>query len=276
MRRLVGILLCPVILFSISTALVAQEHPAGVKPEATRSGSLKVGPIKELRKGVDAWPQIITPDNPPMQRVNATLTALNLRLAQALRNCDQNYLEWLKLMGDAVEGKTSTSGDRSRKVKVTMEGPRFLSLVATDEVVFCGGAHPDADRNAMVFDVTTGALVDWSTPVANSAGASPKVGSGLDGATASRLAFPALEKINVSRADAECKDAFGLPQSFVIWPDAKKGTLIVQEADLPHVVQACAKEIALTMNEARKLGFDESLLRAIELGHRQSVASPSH
>src|SRR5258708_26253018 len=42
-----------------------------------------------------------------------------------------------------------------------MKGPRFLSLV-TNEGYFCAGAaHPDSDELALVFDLTTGRLVDW-------------------------------------------------------------------------------------------------------------------
>ena len=273
MRRPVVALLCLLVYFVAPTASVNAGQTASGNPKAAGVANFKIEPIKTLRKGVDAWPLIVNPGTPAELLVNSTLTQLNLRLALALRDCDVGALESLKLMGEQAGPRGSVSEDWSRKVQVTMTGPRFLSIVATDET-FCGGAHPDADRNALVFDMTTGALVEWSALVAKPSGAASEAGSGLDGTTSIRLVFPALEKINASRADAESKDAFWLPQSFLIWPDAQKGSLIVQEADLPHVVQSCAIEIALTIDEARKLGFDESLLNAIEQAHRRFVSKP--
>ncbi len=272
MKPVTALLYSLFVVFYSTMLLPAQDPHSNVKPSTGQT--VKIGPIKQLRKGVDAWPLIENADSSTARRVNATLMQMNRKLKSTLRECDTHYLMWAKLVDLKSTGKASPAYDWERKVKVTMAGPHYLSIVATDDFVFCGGAHPDSDRNAMVFDMTTGALVDWSALVAKSAGASSERGSGLDGATASRLFFPALEKINASRADAECKDAFWLPQSFLIWPDADKGGLIVQEADLPHVVQACANEIDLTLEQARKLGFDESLLTAIKQAHGQIAATP--
>jgi len=51
-------------------------------------------------------------------------------------------------------------------------------------------------------------------------------------------------------------------------------TLVAEAIGVPHVVQACAEEIPLTMEQARKLGFDESLVSAIEQAHARAVAAP--
>jgi hypothetical protein len=245
----------------------------------TAAGNLGIEPVKEIRKGVDAWPLILNPDTPVAKRVNETLTRLNRSLAQALHDCDADYLRWQKLVGHLASGQDQMSTDWSRKIDVTMEGPRFLSLVASDEI-FCGGAHPDGGRMAMVFDMSTGAQVSWTELVAKSAGASPYTGTFWDGSTAGALVLPALQKMNVDSnvdsADADCKDAFQNPQPFLIWPDAKHETLVAQPFDLPHVVQACANEIALTMDQARKLGFDEVLLSAIQQAHSWTAVKPAH
>jgi hypothetical protein len=218
---------------------------------------------------VDAWPLIVNPDTPAAKRVNETLTRLNRSLAQALRDCDADYLRSQKVLGHLVGSHDQMSTDWSRKIDVTMEGPRFLSLVASDEI-FCGGAHPDGGQMAMVFDMSIGAPVNWTELVAKSAGASPYAGTAWDGTTVGALVLPALQKMNAASADAECKDAFQNPQPFLIWPDAKHETLVAQPFDLPHVVQACANEIQLTMDQARKLGFDEVLLSAIQQAHRRT------
>jgi len=49
---------------------------------------------------------------------------------------------------------------------------------------------------------------------------------------------------------------------------------VAQTFDLNHAADGCANEIGLTMGQLRKLGFDESVLRAIEQAHRQIAATP--
>ena len=172
-------------------------------------------------------------------------------------------------MGDAAKGPDPASEDWSRSVQVTMRGPRFLSLVAIDSYVNCGGAHPESNTMAMVFDITTGTPVNWPAMLAKSPGASSFVDSVADGSKVGALILPSLAKIYAAQAGADCKEAFQDPQSFLIWPDAKQGTLVVQAFDLPHVVQACAEPLNLTIAQARELGFNETLLTAIEQAHRQ-------
>jgi hypothetical protein len=265
MRQFAALLLGPMIVFSASAALVARGQSAGGRSQATSSEMVNVGPIRKLRKGVDAWPIIGRPDNSATRQINETLAQLNLRLAQSLRECDSD----LKTMEDGQNKKNSVQGDWSRKVKVTMEGPRFLSLVAIDEFVFCGGAHPDRDTMALLFDIASGTLLDWTSLVARSAG--PLKGSDTvsDGSTVEALVLPALQKMNFAVHEGDCKDAIVQPKSFLIWPDAKQGRLVVYPFDLPHVIQVCAKGIELTMNQARELGFDEGLLDAIARAHYQ-------
>src|ERR1039457_6752545 len=177
-------------------------------------------------------------------------------------------LESIKQTGDAAGPRDKVSEDWSRKVVVTMQGPRFLSLVATHEYVNCGGAHPDSDTMAMVFDITTGTPVSWPAMVTKSAGAAAILGAVSDGSKVGVLVLPALAKINLAAANEDCRDAFQDPQPFQLWPDAKNGALVAQAFDLPHVVAACAIEIPLSMAQARALGFDEGLLGAIEQAHR--------
>ena len=266
MKRLIAVLLSLSALSAAFAAVLLGALCINGNAQTPPAGNLRMEPIKQLRKGVDAWPLIVSPGTPAAQRVNETLTRLNRQLAQSLHDCDAGYESWFKAVGHPEDGQNQISADWSRTIKVTMEGPRFLSLVASDET-FCGGAHPNGDVITMVFDMTTGAPVDWTEMVAKSAGASANSAVGT-------LVLPALQKMNLAAADADCKDVFQDPQPFLMWPDAKRGTLVAQPCDLPHVVQACANEINLTMDQARKLGFDESLLTAIEHAHRQTSVAP--
>ena len=255
------------IVFAASTTI-------SVSAQSPKTAEFRVEPVKQLRKGVDAWPLIVLPSTPAAQKVNATLTRQNGLLIQSLNDCDRNLREWMK-MSHFPSGKNEVEKDWLRKVKVTMLDSHFLSLLATDEV-FCGGAHPDSDTSTMVFDMKTGLQVNWLTMVAGSAGASEFSDTISDGRTVSGLVLPALQKVNIAATDPDCKDAFRDRQSFLVWPDAKNGTLVALPFDLPHVVQACAREINLTMEQARKIGFDERLLSAIDLAHDRAVGTPKH
>lgn len=275
MQRLIAVLLNPSALSAAFVAVLLGGLCVSGNAQTPAAGNLRTEPVKQFRKGVDAWPLIVSPDTPAAQRVNDTLTQLNHQLAQSLHDCDADYEGWLKGVGHSEDGQNQISADWLRTIKVTMGGPRFLSLVATDET-FCGGAHPDSDVIAMVFDMTTGAPVDWTKMVAKSPVASVNSTTLSDGKTTGTLILPALQKISLAAADADCKDVFQGQQPFLMWPDAKRGTLVAQPCDLPHVVQACAIEIHLTMDHARKLGFDESLLTAIEQAHRRTTVTSKH
>jgi len=256
----------------VSSPTPLRGQTAGKDAKPTVAESIQLEPVKQLRKGVDEWPLIANPGSPAAVRVNATLTGLNLRLAQAVRACNGDVLDAMRGLSTKAATQAITQ-DWSRSVSVTMAGPRFLSLVATEETD-CGGAHPNSDVMALVFDMTTGTPVNWPALLAKTAKASSFVDSVADGSKVGGLVLPALAKINLERASEDCKGAFLKPQSFLVWPDAQSGTLVVQAFDLPHVVQSCADEIGLPMGQARQLGFDESVLTAIEQAHRQVAATP--
>ncbi|MGB8259044.1 MAG: hypothetical protein WCE75_01780 [Terracidiphilus sp.] len=231
-----------------------------------QQGEIKLTPAAKIRKGVDAWPLIAGAEDAASKRVNATLTRLNLTMRQSLKDCDASLLDSFKEEGRKPAGKNPVENDWTRTIEVTMAGPRFLSLVATDEAD-CGGAHPNSDTIAMVFDMTTGTPVNWLALVAKGAGAKAFVDSVIDGTKVGALILPGLKKINLAAAEKDCREAFLDPQSFQLWPDAKKGALIAEAFDLPNVVAACANPFALTAEQARGLGFDAALLAAIDAAH---------
>lgn len=271
MRPIIAVLVCSLVAAQASCARAGVVIGSG-SPGATSDEAIQTEPVKELRKGVDAWPLIANPGSAAARRVNGNLTRLNLRLAKALRDCDADYLQWEKQTGNAPN---PVADDWSRRVVVTMSGPRYLSLVASDET-FCGGAHPEEDQMAMVFDMTTGAAVNWMALVAKSSGAKATTDSAADGSRIGALALPALIKMLMAGADADCMDAFENPQAFQLWPDAEKDVLVAQAFDLPHAVAACANELDLTMDQARQLGFNERLLDAIEEAHHRIASEPKH
>jgi len=235
-------------------------------------------PIKQLRAGVDAWPMIANASTPAEQQVNALLHRLNEHMVESLKDCDGNYRDWAKQVDQPLTGKNAVEYDWERTITVTMTGPRYLSIVAVDEYVFCGGAHPNRDTLAMVFDLNTGRSVNWMNLISKSSNASAYSDTNSDGTRVGALNVPALRVMSLARADEECKEAFRNPQPYQVWPDAKSGTLKAEPFGLPHVVAACANDLALTADEARGVGFDETLLSAIAQAHGQfsaKVMSPT-
>ncbi|MGC2638387.1 MAG: hypothetical protein WA294_14480 [Acidobacteriaceae bacterium] len=255
----------------IAIVLLLVSLSAGRVP-AQSGDSARLEPIRQLRKGVDAWPLIAHASTPAERSVNAILNRLNERMTKALSDCDENYRERVKQVAQPLMGNNAQEGDWERKITVTMAGPHYLALVAIDSIVFCGGAHPDSYTLAMVFDLTTGSPVIWMNLIAASANASAYSHTTYDGTTVGALIVPALRAMTIAQAVEDCKSAFLTPQPYQLWPDAKSGTLTAEPIDLPHVVAACADDLKLTPNQARALGFDNALLSAIAQAHRQIVA----
>lgn len=238
----------------------------GIRAPAQSRNSVNFAPERHLRKGVDAWPLIVRASTPAEQKVNAILNQLNERMAKSLIDCDANYRNWAKLVDNPLTGSNGVDGDWERKIAVTMTGPRLVSLVAFDNL-FCGGAHPDSYTLPMVFDLTTGTQVNWINYIDKSADASTYSDTESDGAIVDALIVPALREMTIRRASGDCEHAFQKAQPYQLWPDAKSGTLVAEPFDLPHVVAACADALRLTLDQARKLGFDDRVLKAIAQAH---------
>ena len=229
-----------------------------------RGTIVSVEPVRQMREDFDLWPLIVHPKSAAERRINATLTHLNGEIAKKVRDCLSGQFAW---------SKDFTGGEWQRTIKVTMTGPQFLSMVASDGF-YCGGAHPDDDLVVLVFNLATGEQVDWSTQVSKSAAASlPKNVPGDEDGTPP-LMLPELQKIYARAQETYCKEYFEDERPFVLWPDAESGTLAAEVAGLPHVAQPCKSEMKLTIEQARKLGFNESLLWLIEEAHRIAVDRP--
>jgi len=230
--------------------------------QAGRGTIVRLAPVRQMREDVDLWPLILHPKSSAERRINAALTRLNEDLKNKVNDCLSGEFAWSK--------DSFSSGEWQRATKVTMRGPRLLSMVAADGF-YCGGAHPDDDLTVVVFDLDTGEQLDWHAQVSNSAGSSlPKTAVGDENGTPP-LTLPELQVIYATAQEDHCKDYFEDERSFVLWPDAESGTLVAEVAGLPHVALPCKNELKLTIEKARKLGFDESLLEAIQEAHRAAA-----
>jgi len=266
MKPLRAVLPCLFLTFGLPfAASLSAQNP---ESQAKTSGisSFKIGPIRQLRKDVDAWPLILNASNPSLQRVNAALTSMNRKMLSTLRECDTNYIAWAKIV-NKLTGKASPAHDWVRKVRVTMHGPAYLSLVATNSF-FCGGVHPYMFTEVAVFDLKTGEPADplkWFESSSNASYAADveQPDPPLEKSISARGLLPKYRELT----NHECDNVYTESQPFLIWPDASSGHVILVADVLAGCCRSCDVETGLTLEQARKLGFDESFLKAIQEAH---------
>jgi len=208
--------------------------------------ALQIVQAAQLKKGIDAMPELAGATTPAAQKINATMKSLDDQSLSMLKDC-KTY---------------------QRSVQPTMLGPGYFS-VWVNESWDCG-AYPNVSISVKVFDLNTGDAVNW-TKLVSAPGVKSYSDSGADGKQGAPLAlvYPALKAMYLKDPDnaGECQTAYEDDQSFIIWPEAKTGTLKVEAFDLPHATQACANDMTLTMDQAQKLGFNADFLKAVTAAH---------
>ena len=210
--------------------------------------------LPPLAPGIAAFPRVVAaPGDTAAARIN-----------RALAKADQQ------------PGCRDQKGTWNRSIAVTMRGPHYLSLFASDDW-YCGGPYPGTNQVALVFDLRTGTPIAWKKilpPALVERAASDPGGTAADPVL---VTSPALWKIYAKAAalgaGKECgavlKDPAGLGTRLMLWPDAKADGLMMQEVDFPHVIQACGSPVTLALPELRKLGVAPAFIAAIEEAHRR-------
>jgi hypothetical protein len=222
-------------------------------------------PAKQLRRGLALWPPIASPATPAEERINGILAGLNQKLRQDVQACDANFLQ------SRADDLASTKGEKGaweRTVRVTMHGPRYLSMVADDVAIVCDNSYPNHYVYPLVFDLQTGSLVGWASLMGR-LDSPPDASQCPEVCSNDTIDSPKLDEMSRKATSGECKRVFDSAQDYQVWPDAKRGALVALATGLPHVIQGCAMELSLSANEARGLGFDEGLLEALEEAHRE-------
>lgn len=234
----------------IGLAVFAVALMTGAAASADGPAPLKLLP--PLAKGVDSLPRLIgKPGNHAVARINLALARKDAEIPCRTSRKDRTSY--------------------ARGVVVTMRGPRYLSVL-TSENWFCGGPYPtDGENTALVYDLATGARADWKRllppELVQKLIDYNDVGEGLVVSAALTARY-----IPSSTDDAQCRSAIahwsgGL--GFMLWPDARADGIAIQPKNLPHVVAACGPEVVIGARELRKLGVAPSLLDAIDEAHRR-------
>jgi hypothetical protein len=201
-------------------------------------------------------PRIASPATPAAAKINAALATLDRRWGGYVRGC-------------RAGGKDN---EASRTAAVTMTGPRFLSIVASDEES-CGGAHPDNSTLALVYDLTTGRPVDWRQLLGPRLVTATRTDTVIDGTRSGFAKSPELSQLYLRALRKspdydpawwkECQETLTDEQlEFVLWPDARKHGLVA-EPQVVHAVAPCAEDVAIPAAELRQAGASADLVAAM-------------
>ena len=244
-------------------------------PARAADRPVQLEPSPEVAPGVAALPSIAAPADDAERKINAALQRLNKSVLKGVAECK-------------TAGGEHSSWDR--RVDATMQGPRFLSYAIYDSS-FCGGAHDNSSMMAIVYDLKTGAPVDWNALLPASLTGKLSLTEGADGTKMVTLSGRTLYALYLTAYrprtgdakkdadDEECRDAVatadadGGTPGMMAWLDAKLDGLTVQ-FDLPHVVRACADDMTIPATALRVEGASPVLVAAIEAAHARVAPPP--
>jgi hypothetical protein len=218
------------------------------------AGPVELKPSAPIARHIAAFPHV----------VGGARGSAAARINRTLQSAEQ---------GVGCSGK----GDWTRSILVTMRGPHYLGLLAHDDW-YCGGAYPDTSATAMVFNLDTGAPIDWPTLFSPGVIEAATTDPGSGGSEPIRVSSAALWQLyaeavaadGVNR-DPECRQVL-VDQSgtgLMLWPDAAADGLGLQPSDFPHVIKACGPPETLDASQLHKLGASAVLLDAIAEAHRR-------
>lgn len=240
------------------------QHGTAQDTDGTRVpvfGPLKVVTQPVVARGVAAMPKVLA--GPVLSadlaaKINSASRRLDKRVGVAAMDC--------RLSTRKLQHKGGSEA-WVRGVEVTMRGPRYFSVVASDSYQ-CGFSYPnDGVLLPLVYDLATGSPVNWLKLLPD--GATGIVDDAADGTRVGAVIWPVLTAMAKANATAGCRDAYGGEGqvSFVLWLDAKRGMIQAQPVNLPHVISACAQAVELSPATARELGMKSELIEALQQAH---------
>jgi hypothetical protein len=223
--------------------------------------------LRQVVPDIGALPRIVEPVDDAERQINAAVARLDAHVRKAAQTCK-------------AEGGVNAFWDRG--VRTPMRGPRFLSYVINDSMS-CGGPHPNSGTTAIVYDLTTGAPVDWTTLLPPALSGKVALETQADGTKMVTFSSKRLHTLYLQAyrrktgkqaddvEDKECRQAVtetfsGEPPAMTVWPDAETGGLAV-EFDLVHAVQACAETVVIPTSTLRREGVQAVLTDAIDAAH---------
>ena len=232
------------------------------------NGAFVVQASPALYAGVAAFPRVIAGEGATPEvaaRLNAALAGQDARVAGAAASCRKT----------AQKAKRQAEPKAwQRTVEVTMAGPRYLSLLATD-ADSCGQTPPHSGAVLpLVYDLATGVTVNWEKLMP--AGVRASVATGEDGTRLGVVEWPVLQARAMRDATAECRELIrenGI-LDFALWLDGTQGAMVAETVSFPNAGAGCEVPLTLTTAEMRQMGFAKDLVDALEIA-KAAKSNPS-
>jgi hypothetical protein len=231
---------------------------AGCAFAAPDAGSVKLKESPPLLKDTDALPRLLSGAKPAIiDTNNAILARLDAQELQAARDC-----------------LSEPGGDYNRSVSATMQGPRFLSLVATNSFFCAGAAHPDSETQTLVFDLATGRPVNWERLLPGKVhvkkfDADIEAQDSFGRIVSSDAIWTLYKKAALGENhDQDCVEVFNEAKlDFSLYLDAKENAVAAREVGLRHARQACGTTLYLSGSTLKSLGASKELIDALNAAH---------
>ena len=244
-------------------ALAALLAAPGALAAAATIAQVQPGPA--LGKGLEALPRLLGA-TPAIAKINAALQSADARALKAAREC-------------IAQGKANgLSGDWTRQVETAFANSRLIAFVVRDEI-YCGGAHPDNDVFALVYDLADGDPVDWKKRLPSDLAITSQADQAADGTRLGLVVSAKLSALYIAGvmagrgADPDCREALeAQPLTFVVWPDAKAGGLTLATNSLPHAAQACGEDYTIKLDSLRGRGIAAALFEGMAQAARAKPA----
>jgi hypothetical protein len=203
-------------------------------------------------------PLIAAPADDAERRINAALKKLDEHVLKAAAGC---------------KGEKHAPAVWDRGVDVTMHGPAYLSYTITDSID-CAGAHPDSAIMSIVYDLRTGAPVDWTRLLPATLTGTIALEGGEDGTKMVTLASKRLWSLYWMAYQASHKDDESCsasikelgandPPPMMVWLAGASGSLGLT-FNVPHAVLACADEMTVPSATLHQEGAALPLIEALE------------
>jgi hypothetical protein len=243
-------------ILPLAAALVALASAGSVADPA--APALRTSP--DLAQGVQAFPRL-DGNSKAAVAINRALDEADAQVAEEAKSCVEDS-----------DGK----GSWNRNVEVTLKSARFISFLAHDDF-YCGGPYPDTSILALVYDLQTGAPVDWKRLIPGVSEQSNKA-EAADEAPLRTISSPALlalfnEASARSGGDPDCKDALAAdsdePTQLLVWPDANTKGLAIAIPGLPHAASVCGAPVTIPADKLKAMRADAGLIEDIEAASAQ-------
>ena len=239
---------------ALALALILLAHPAVATPAPVH---LIYAP--PMAPGIAALPRLAANDA-TAENISAALAAFEANTIDFARDC-----------------LASPRSDYHFSFEVTLQGPEYLSIV-TDTDFYCdGAAHGNWFNNVLLFDLTTGAVVDPLSllpddlrPLHLEPGSSAVAHVQPEMTALTDLYIQLLPTAPPNQyAALNHLDCAAILRSqghgFQVWPDAKAQALILQPAGLAYVFTSCIAPVEVPLPLLQQLRTPPRLIRALQV-----------